>query len=188
MQVASGGARRDAKPRRPTRDERLVHVERLGDVPLRLECLHEQPIAALAIGCELHERPIRALRRIELGPAEAQPARGDALVGPATARPRARGRSRRSTRPRNRAGRSGWSREARPSPGHDPRRELEQLFAPTASETQAQADKTIKEIDTFVDTESNDPLALLSQGTLYFYDPARGKWIFGPFRVPHPSR
>jgi hypothetical protein len=77
---------------------------------------------------------------------------------------------------------------ADPKAGHDPRRELERLIALSAGELQDEADDKVAEIDELVDTRSDDPLAPLWEGTLYFYDPGNRKWVFGLFRVPHPSR
>jgi hypothetical protein len=100
-------------------------------------------------------------------------------------------------------GHEGWGDSSKPETGHsqimralvtdpdgrnDPRREIERLFAATAADVQSDADRKIKEIDTFIDEKADDPLALLWQGTLYFYDAGNRRWIFGPFQVPYPSR
>jgi hypothetical protein len=100
-------------------------------------------------------------------------------------------------------GHEGWGASTKPETGHsqimravitdpngenDPRRQIERLFAPAAADVQGDADRKIREIDTFVDGKADDPLALLWEGDLYFYDSGNNKWIHGPFRVPHPSR
>lgn len=73
---------------------------------------------------------------------------------------------------------------ADPTGRHDPRRELERLFAPRAASLQDDADEKIKAIDEFVDSASDDPLELIWEGNLYLYDPEHGLWTFGSIHVP----
>lgn len=80
MELSSDWARGDTELVLHQEAQRLVDVEGLGSVPFGGERLHQQPVAALAVGRELDERPTRSLRGVELGTAEPETTRGDALV------------------------------------------------------------------------------------------------------------
>ena len=64
--------------------QELVHSERLGGVAVLGERAHQEPVAALAVGGDLDERPARAEGGVELGPAEADARFRDTFVGAET--------------------------------------------------------------------------------------------------------
>ncbi|HVO53792.1 MAG TPA: hypothetical protein VMT37_05195 [Solirubrobacterales bacterium] len=71
----------------------------------------------------------------------------------------------------------------------DPRRVIEQLFAPERGKAKHEVDSALHRIERKLDAESEDPLAELWSGEIDFYDSYQHKWIPGQgFEVPGPMR
>jgi hypothetical protein len=68
----------------------------------------------------------------------------------------------------------------------DPRRQIEKLIAPAASDVQKQADEALRDLDTTIDGNSADPLPTIWTGTLWFWDDYAGLWRSGAISVPGP--
>ncbi len=71
------------------------------------------------------------------------------------------------------------------SPDGDPRRVIEQIFAPDRETAKKRVDGALQGIERRLDRESEDPLAEIWSGTIEFYDSYQQRWITGEgFRIP----
>jgi hypothetical protein len=69
-------------------------------------------------------------------------------------------------------------------PNLGPRREIEKLFGPSASDLQREVDGKLKDIDTQIDKDSADPLPDIGSFELWFWDDYVGVWRDGTIAVP----
>ncbi|MFN8218399.1 MAG: hypothetical protein U0R71_17555 [Solirubrobacterales bacterium] len=75
------------------------------------------------------------------------------------------------------------------TPTGDPRRVIEQLFAPARDKARHMVDGALHQIEHRLDAESEDPLAEIWSGEIDFYDSYQHKWIPGQgFKIPGPMR
>ena len=76
-------------------------------------------------------------------------------------------------------------KEDSPEPDGDPRRVIEQIFAPDREAAKKRVDGALQGIEQRLDRESEDPLAEIWSGTIEFYDSYQQRWITGEgFRIP----
>ncbi len=83
------------------------------------------------------------------------------------------------------SGHGGAMKEVLQSASGDPRRVIEQIFAPDREAAKKRVDGALQEIEHRLDRESEDPLAEIWTGTIDFYDSYQQRWITGEgFRIP----
>jgi hypothetical protein len=83
------------------------------------------------------------------------------------------------------SGHSGAIKEVLQTASGDPRRVIEQIFAPDREAAKKRVDGALQGIERRLDRESEDPLAEIWTGTIDFYDSYQQRWITGDgFRIP----